>query len=55
MSPALSRGLALWHVKLGDALELPDGIIFDFYPGLPHMYSIMLHGMMFMLVLCSIV
>ena len=38
MSPALSRSLALQHVKLSDALEIREGIIFDFYPGLPHMY-----------------
>ena len=31
MSPAFSGSL----VKLGDSLEICDGIIFDFYPGLP--------------------
>ena len=40
MSPALSGSLALWHVKLGDALEIRVGIIFDFYPGLPHIKRI---------------
>ena len=35
MSPALSRSSALYHVKLGDALEIRNGIIFDFYWGLP--------------------
>ena len=37
MSPTLSGSSVLWHVKLGDALEICDGIIFNFYPGLPHM------------------
>ena len=35
MSPAPSVSLALQHIKLGDALEIHDGIIFEFYPGLP--------------------
>ena len=39
MSPALSESSALQRVKLGDALEIRDGIIFDFYLGLPHVYS----------------
>ena len=37
MSPAPSGSLA--HVKLSDALEIRDRIIFDFYPRLPHLYS----------------
>ena len=37
MSPTLSGSLALYHIKLGDALELCNGIIFDFYSGLPHL------------------
>ena len=36
MSPTLSGSSALQHIKLGDALEIRNGIIFDFYPGLPH-------------------
>ena len=36
MSPTLSGSLALQCVKLSDALEIRNGIIFDFYPGLPH-------------------
>ena len=39
MSPTLSGSSALSHVKLSDALKTRDGIIFDFYPGLPHSYS----------------
>ena len=36
MSPATSGRLAPQLVKLSDALEIRDGIIFDSYPGLPH-------------------
>ena len=36
MSPAPSGSLALQHVELSDALEIRDGIIFDFCSGLPH-------------------
>ena len=36
MSPAPSGSLALQHVELGDALEIRDGIIFNFCSGLPH-------------------
>ena len=36
MSPTLSGSSALQRVKLGDALEIRNGIIFDFYSGLPH-------------------
>ena len=40
MSPTLSRSSALQRVKLGDALEIRDGIIFNFYPGLPHVLCV---------------
>ena len=36
MSSALSGSLALQHVKFSNVLEIRNGIIFDFYPGLPH-------------------
>ena len=36
MSSAPSRSLALQHVKLSEALEIRNEIIFEFYPGLPH-------------------
>ena len=36
MSLTLSGSSVLWRVKLGDALEIRNGIIFDFYSGLPH-------------------
>ena len=35
--PVLKILLWAWsHIKLDDALELRDGIIFNFYSGLPH-------------------
>ena len=40
MSLTLSGSSVLQCLKLGDALEIRNGIIFDFYSGLPHMYSI---------------
>ena len=39
MSPTLSGSLALQRVKLGDALEIRNGIIFNFYSELPQLYS----------------
>ena len=42
MSPTISGSSALQYVKLGDALEIRNGIIFDFYSGLPHMAFVML-------------
>ena len=36
ISPTLSGSSALQRVKLSDALEIRNGIIFDFYSGLPH-------------------
>ena len=36
MSPTLSGSSALQRVKVGDALEMRNGLIFDFYSGLPH-------------------
>ena len=39
MSPTLSGSSALQHIKPGDALEICDGITFDFYLGLPHILN----------------
>ena len=36
MNPTLSGSTALQRVKLGNALEIRNRIIFDFYSGLPH-------------------
>ena len=36
MSPALNVSSALQHFKRGNAIEIRNGIMFDFYLGLPH-------------------
>ena len=37
MNPALNRSSAIRHFKHSDVIEIRDGIIFDFYMGLPHL------------------
>ena len=37
MSPALNRSSALQHFKRGNMVKIRNGM-FDFYPGLPHIY-----------------
>ena len=37
MSPALNGSSVIRHFEHSDAIEMHDGIIFDFYTGLPHM------------------
>ena len=39
MSPTLSRSSAIRRFKHSNAIEICDGIPFDFYTGLPHMYD----------------
>ena len=39
MSPALNRSSEIWRFEGSDAIEIRDGITFDFYTGLPHVYS----------------
>ena len=46
MDPALDGSLPVWHFKCGDAIEIRNEIIFDFYMGLsrvcvPHQKHIM--------------
>ena len=36
MSPALNGSSAIRRFKHSDAIEIRDGITFDFYTGLPH-------------------
>ena len=36
-SPALNGSSAIQHLKLSDAIKIRDGIIFNFYMGLPHL------------------
>ena len=38
MSPALNESSMLEHFERSNASEMHNGIMFDFYPGLPHMY-----------------
>ena len=38
MSSALNRRSALEWFECGNAIEIRNGIMFDFYPGLPHLY-----------------
>ena len=38
MSPALNESSAIRHFKHSDAIEMCDGIIFDFYTGLSHVH-----------------
>jgi len=37
MSPALNGSSMLEHFERSNASEIRNGIMFDFYPGLPHM------------------
>ena len=37
MSPALNESSALEHFKCGNVIEEHKEIMFDFYPGLPHL------------------
>ena len=38
MSPACNGSTALQRFKRGNAIAIHNRIMFDFYPGLPHMY-----------------
>ena len=38
MSPALNGSSAIRRFERSDAIKIRDGITFDFYMGLPHMY-----------------
>ena len=38
MSPALNGSSALQRFERSNAIEIRNGIMFDFYPGLPHIY-----------------
>ena len=38
--PIVNGSFALQHFEHGNVVELHNGIMFDFYPGLPHIYSI---------------
>ena len=38
MSPTLNGSTVLQRFERGNAVEIRNGIMFDFYLGLPHMY-----------------
>ena len=38
MSPALNGSSAIRHFEGSEVIEIHDGITFDFYTGLPHIY-----------------
>ena len=38
MSPTLNGRSVLQHFERGNVIEMRNRIIFDFYPGLPHIY-----------------
>ena len=40
MSSALNRSSAIWRFEGSNAIEIRDGITFDFYTGLPHMLNV---------------
>ena len=40
MSPALNGSSALERFKRGNAIDVRNGIMFDFYPGLPYTYRL---------------
>ena len=39
MSPTLNGSSVIWHFEGSDAIETRDGITFNFYTGLPHLYQ----------------
>ena len=43
MSPALNRSFALQCFECSSAVKLRNGIMFDLYPGLPHIVGISLY------------
>ena len=44
MSPALNGSTAIQHFERGNVVEIRNGIMFDFYPGLPHMHEQSTHN-----------
>ena len=41
MNPAPNESSTLQYFERGDAIEIRNGIMFDFYPGLPHVLSLL--------------
>ena len=44
MSPVLNRCSMLEHFEHSNASEIRNGIMFDFYPGLPHIVNLIILG-----------
>ena len=42
MNPALNGSSTLERFERSDASEIRNGIMFDFYPGLPHVYHLII-------------
>ena len=40
MSPTLNGSSLIRHFECSDAIKIHDGIIFDFYTGLSHVYNL---------------
>ena len=40
MSPVLNGSSVIWHFERSNAIKIRDRIIFNFYMGLPHMYTL---------------
>ena len=51
MRPALNGSSALQRFERSNASEIRNGIMFDFYPGLPQIYSGKIFGLLVGLVL----
>ena len=49
MSPALNGSSAIWRFEGNDAIKIHDGITFDSYTGLPHVFAIILGVFCFVL------
>ena len=47
MSAALNASSAIWHFERSNAIEIHNGITFDFYMGLPHMVIIIINKVWF--------
>ena len=41
MSPAFNGSSVLQHFKRSNVIEIRDEIMFDFYPGLPHIWIVL--------------
>ena len=43
MSPALNGNTVLQYFERGNAVEIHNGIMFDFYPGLSYIYMLYMY------------